>query len=436
MYQQPSRPNQVQTRTNHAPRSHWKLRPLAAAIVAAVSGLSAVSLPASAQELEEIIVTATRREQSIMDIPFNISVFSGQELEGKRVFGLGDLTRLIAGASFIDEGPVSRGNNNNITLRGLTASETINNTNFPNQFDPSVSTYLGETPVFFNMTLKDIERVEVLRGPQGTLYGSGSVGGTIRFMPKRPSFEDGFTWKIDANTYLTEDSDELSYATDVIVNVPLIENQLAARVAGGYWRDSGFVDAIGNVSVGPGNVPVPSVAGDLNSGFVLDPKNDTNDTDKWWVRASLRWQPTEQITVNLLYQHEDIEQDGAQVAADSFGGGLFDSSIENVGGTGPNVFGCPGGPAALAAIGYVPFVCLGPGGQSAWPNGGVVLPGVDLDDNEHLVPFPEPWDVDVDVLNAEVNVDFGFATLTSSTSYLRFQPIDATHALNLSAGVS
>ena len=416
MYQQLSRPSQVQTRTNHTHRSLWKLNPLAAAIVAAGSGLSAVSLPASAQELEEIIVTATRRETVITDIPFNISVVSGEDLKRKRVFGLGDLSRIVPGAAFLDEGPVSRGNNNTIILRGLNAAASTNNDSFQNASDGSVATYLGETPVFFNITLKDLERVEVLRGPQGTLYGSGSVGGTIRFLPKRPSFEDGFTWEIDANTSTTEDSDEVGYSTDMIVNIPLIENKLAARVAGGYLRDAGFIDSVGRVAVGAGNVPVPSVAGDLNSGFVvLPPAEDVNDTDKWWVRASLLWQPTENISVNFLYQHEDIEQDDRQVIARSFPGGVLDSSGINPGGVGPNDFGCPVAPANLAAIGYAPFTCLGPGGQSAFPNSSAVYPAPG--DNQNLIALPEPWTVDVDVVNAEVNIDFGFATLTSSTSY-------------------
>ena len=415
MYQQHPHLTQVQTRNNHARRSLCKPKPLAAAIVVACSGLSAASLPAGAQELEEILVTATRRETAITDIPFNISVISGEELEVKRAFGLGDLSRIVPGVAFIDEGPLSRGNNNNIILRGLNAANTDNNSNFLNQFDGAVATYLGETPVFFNMTLKDLDRVEVLRGPQGTLYGSGSVGGTLRFMPKRPSFEDGVTWKIDANTYLTEDSDEVSAGTDVVVNIPLVENQLAARVAGGYLRDAGFIDAVGGVSIGAGNVPVPSVAGDLNSGFVNSSREDANDTDKWWLRASLLWQPTENISVNVLYQHEDLEQDDRQVIARAFAGGVLDASNDNPGGVGPNVFGCPGAPANLAAAGYPTFACLGPGGQTALPNGAAVFPAVG--DNENLVGFPEPWDMEADVVNGEVNVDFGFATLTSSTSY-------------------
>ena len=412
---------QVQTRNNHARRSLWKPKPLAAAIVAACSGLSAASLPAGAQELEEIIVTATRRDTAVTDIPFNISVVSGEELEIKRAFGLGDLSRIVPGVAFIDEGQVSRGTNNTFILRGVNAASSTNNTNFQNQHTGAVATYLGEAPLFANLTLKDMERVEVLRGPQGTLYGAGSLSGAIRFLPKRPSFEDGFSWEIDANTYLTEDSDEVSAGTDVVVNIPLIENQLAARVAGGYLRDSGFVDSVGRFVVsdtGAGAVPVPSVAGDLNSGPVLFQEEDVNDTDKWWVRATLLWQPTDNISVNFLYQHEDIEQDDSQVITRSFPGGVIDNSGINPGGVSPNTFsGCPDGPANLAAAGLGTFTCLGPGGQTAFPNGSAVYPAPG--DNENFVALPQPLNNEVDVVAGDLDIDFGFATLTSSTAYSR-----------------
>ena len=414
MYQQHPHLTQVQTRNNHARRSLCKPKPLAAAIVATCSGLSAASLPASAQELEEILVTATRRETAITDIPFNISVVSGEDLKAKRAFGLGDISRIVPGIALQDEGHLSRGNNNTIILRGLNARNSTSAIS-PNAFDGGVATYLGEAPVFFNMTLKDMERIEVLRGPQGTLYGSGSVGGTIRFLPKRPSLEDGFSWEIDANTYLAEDSDEPSYGTDVVVNIPLVENQMAARVAGGYLDEGGFIDGVGLVALGAGNVPLNSIPGDLNSGFVNAPDKDINDAEKWWVRASLLWQPTDNIDVNVLYQHEYVDvRDDPRISV-SFPGGVLDNTSRNPGGVALNDFGCPVGPANLAAAGYVPFMCLGPGGQTAFPNGSAVFPAPG--DNEHLSPDISPRDATTDVVNAEVNVDFGFATLTSSTSY-------------------
>src|SRR6202012_580026 len=105
---------------------------------------------------------------------------SGAELEENHVQSLADLTRMIAGISFVDQGPTSR---SNFVLRGMNANSTDHPS--PNTVAP-VSTYIGETPLFIPLNIDDLERVEVLRGPQGTLYGSGSLAGTIRFIPKKP----------------------------------------------------------------------------------------------------------------------------------------------------------------------------------------------------------------------------------------------------------
>ena len=145
------------------------LTPLAAGILTATQ--------APAQELEEIIVTATRRAQTVLDIPYNISAFSEEDLNRARTATLSDLTRLVSGLFTIDQDRGCGGANNNFVLRGLNAQSGTNQQDFPHFSDPTVSTYLGETPVFFPMSIKDIERVEVLRGPQGTLYGSSSAGG-------------------------------------------------------------------------------------------------------------------------------------------------------------------------------------------------------------------------------------------------------------------
>ena len=104
MHQRPSHPSQDQTRNKQVCGTLCKPKPLVAAIVAACSGLSATSLPAGAQDLEEVIVTATRRETAVTDIPFNITVVSSEDLKAKRVFGLGDLSRIVSGVAFIDEG--------------------------------------------------------------------------------------------------------------------------------------------------------------------------------------------------------------------------------------------------------------------------------------------------------------------------------------------
>ena len=395
-------------------RSSYPARRRLAMAVASACMTASVP-PVAAQELEEIIVTATRRAQSVMDVPYNITAITADDLDKKRAFGLGDLSRIVPGLAFHDQGPVSRALNNLLVLRGLNAQTNTNNDNFGLQTTAPVSTYFGETPVFFHMTLKDLERVEVLRGPQGTLYGSGSTGGTIRFIPKEPDFDRGFHWKLDANTYFTEDSDDVSYGTDVVVNIPIIEDRLGLRVAGGYLDESGFIDALGHVTTAPGStLPILSVPGDLNSGIVPKRDDDVNDLDHWWIRATGSWHVTDNVEVTVRYQHEDSEHGDRQISRLEQPAFDFAYSQETTGGF-TNLGGCPSAPAHLAAIGYVPFACFGPAGTTAFPNESVSFPA--MDDNEHLIPVPEPAEREADVLSLELNVDFGFATLLSATSY-------------------
>ena len=251
------------------------IKSFAAAVMVACT-VSVFSSPALAQApLEEITVTAQRREQSIQDIPYNISAYSDEYMKTARAFDIGDVARLVPGLNFKDQGGSLRSSRNTFILRGINANDSrlIFGTDVSSG---AVSMYFGETPLFFPLVMKDIERVEVLRGPQGTLYGSGSLGGTIRFIPKAADFE-GFS--LDVNTHLDSmwESDEVGYGGDIAVNVPLVEDTLALRIVGSWDDLGGFVDGIGLVQRDSSGEPVPSVAGDLASGYVLAPEEDTND---------------------------------------------------------------------------------------------------------------------------------------------------------------
>ena len=227
----------------------YQMKPLAYAVLCAsgvTTGFSYAEDEVNSVKLEEIIVTATRRNESTQDIPYNISAVTSDTLEASGVVGLGDIARIVPGIAYVDQGPVSRGQKNNLVLRGINSSAATNNRGNGDESVATVSTYLGETPVFFSLTTKDLERVEVLRGPQGTVYGSGAVGGTIRFIPKKPDLENGFSVEIDGQSSVTADSDASNYGSDIIVNLPLTD-QFGLRLAAGYKQDGGFVDALGMV---------------------------------------------------------------------------------------------------------------------------------------------------------------------------------------------
>lgn len=405
----------------------WKMRPLALAVLCA-SGAAATNGYAQDEAsgsykgtLEEIIVTATRRNESTQDIPYNISAVTSDTLENSGVAGLGDIARIVPGISFVDQGPVSRGQKNNLVLRGINSSAATNNRGNGDESVATVSTYLGETPVFFSLTTKDLERVEVLRGPQGTVYGSGAVGGTIRFIPKKPDLENGFSVVIDGQGSVTEDSDESNYGSDIIVNLP-INDQFGLRLAGGSKQDGGFVDALGLVRRDANGAASRRPGDDAYGGYDLLPRQeDINDSESTWLRLTGLWNVNEDVEVLLRYQGEKTEQDSQQWSRSGFPGGIIDSSAALVSGNViDNKGGCPNNGVASDIFGFdILYPCYGADENSAYPNGATQYPAAGR--NEHLLPLLEPYEETLDLFAVEVNADLGFASLTSATSYYETQ---------------
>ena len=161
-------------------------------------------------EIEEVMVTATRRETTIFEVPYAISAVSGTEIYRAGVQDLSDLVRVIPGIAYMDQGPRVANNNNYIILRGLNATGQSGAADTPFLAQPVVSTYFGNIPIFANFETADMNRVEVLRGPQGTLYGSGSLGGTLRFIPNTPD-TSASTFETWAELSSTDYSGELNY---------------------------------------------------------------------------------------------------------------------------------------------------------------------------------------------------------------------------------
>ena len=391
-----------------------QIKPFAAALMLAFT-VSVFSSPALAQSaLEEITVTAQRREQSIQDIPYNISAYSDEYIKTARAFDIGDVSRLVPGLNFKDQGGSLRSSRNTFILRGINANDSrlIFGTDVSSG---AVSMYYGETPLFFPLVMKDIERVEVLRGPQGTLYGSGSLGGTIRFIPKAADFEE---FSLDVNAHLDSmwESDELGYGGDIVVNVPLMEDTLALRLVGSWDNLGGFVDGVGLVQRDSSGEPVPSVAGDLASGYVLAPEEDTNDLQSHMIRASLHWAPTDTVDVQLSYLNQKSEVDDFSGVNPGFDGGLVDASLANFPGSFfSNANACNGGVAFSRDFFTPNQTCLGAGGNTLYANSGVTIP--DAGDYDHTMFLKSAGESKADIFSAEVNIDVGIASISSSTSY-------------------
>jgi len=337
-------------------------RALALAVAAAGLQLLTTAPATYAAEgvLEEVIVTATRRSTSIQDIPYNISAISGDMMERQLIVDQADLMRAMTGVSVVDRGYRNSGVVNAITIRGLNVDGAANG-DFALNAVPSVGVYVNDTPLFANFLLKDIERVEVLRGPQGTLYGSGSLGGTVRYIMRAPDLS-GFSGRLDGSASVTEGSDGYNWSSDGVVNIPLSE-RAALRLAAGTVQNDGIVDYV-NVYV-LDNQGLPAAPdGVLSDTAQYRKVEDADDVDIRYVRGSLLFEPDDDWRVLLSYQHQEDEI------------GSRRQPTEGLDGWGNN--------------------------YGDLENGSIQL---------------EPSSREVDLAALEIEVDLGFATLTSSTSY-------------------
>ena len=175
----------------------------------------------------EEIVTATARETTVLDVPYNISTLSGVDIASRSILDNSELLRNFVGISSIDRGYRNAGTTSNIRIRGLNVDSSLLQ-DYPVSAAASVSTYVDNTPVFANFLLKDLKRVEVLRGPQGTLYGSGSLGGTIRYITNDPVVgvnEGSFSYTASS----VDGSDTIGNAADLVYNLSIGE-KFAYRV--------------------------------------------------------------------------------------------------------------------------------------------------------------------------------------------------------------
>jgi|TARA_B110000914_G_scaffold210182_1_gene209132 iron complex outermembrane receptor protein len=192
-------------------------------------------------DVEEIVVTATSRESSLLDVPYNISTISGSDIQERGIQDATELLRNFAGISTIDRGYRNAGTTNSARIRGLNVDSSALQ-DYPVSSVASVSTYVDKTPVFANFLLKDLKRVEVLRGPQGTLYGSGALGGTIRYITNDPIIGE-MAGTINVTTSDVTGSNSLGTAIDLVLNVP-ISDKMAYRVAYSYADYPGITDYV------------------------------------------------------------------------------------------------------------------------------------------------------------------------------------------------
>jgi outer membrane receptor protein involved in Fe transport len=231
--------------------------PVAAAVAAVLAGLPATQARSQQADdsnvLEEVIVTATRREQSVLDVPYNITAVSGASLADRQIVDNTDLMRAVPGVAVVDRGYRNSGVINGIMIRGLNSDGSAFG-DYQLSTVPTVSTYVNDTPVYANFLLKDIERVEVLRGPQGTLYGSGSLGGTVRYIMRAPQL-GAFQGSVTGTASQVEGSSGVGYGLDAALNVPLGETA-ALRFTGTRLDYPGLTDYVNVYRLDANGIPV------------------------------------------------------------------------------------------------------------------------------------------------------------------------------------
>src|SRR6185295_1235089 len=209
-----------------------------ASTTSAAFAQSASDGPDARHGLEEIIVTASRREQSILDVPYNISAIGEDALQRANITDLARLTSMVPGIAYTDQGDRGAAMTNNIIVRGL-ATGGAGDLGIGLSNADTVATYINETPLYTNISIKDVQRVEFLRGPQGTLYGSGALGGALRFIYNKPD-SGAFSGQVSATPMVTTHGG-FGSNVDLVLNAPTSDRS-AFRLTTGYEDRSGYVD--------------------------------------------------------------------------------------------------------------------------------------------------------------------------------------------------
>ena len=251
----------------------WSVAALAATLV--LSDAGAQERP---RQLEEVVVTAQKREQALMDVPLSVQAITAADLAMRGTSDYSDLLQIIPSASFVS---ASAPGFETIQMRGIASGTTG---------DATVAYYIDDVAFGIpNLQIApparfyDLERLEVIRGPQGTLYGQGAMGGMLKFVTNRPNLEE-FDFKARGSAYSTDGGDD-SYNADAMINAPVVKDKFGLRISGGYEDLGGFADA-------------PDFPGE-----------DVNGADLSNIRVRGLWAAADTLSVSGSYWHIEADQD-------------------------------------------------------------------------------------------------------------------------------
>lgn len=263
-----------------------------------------VVLDDDTDNVDTVLVTATKRATSLQETPGSITALGAEELQQRSVKGLTDYLNAQPSVTYQDLGA----GQNTIVFRGLATSTFEQST---------VATYFGEVPLTnplatfsVDMKLVDMERIEILRGPQGTLFGGGSLGGAVRNVPNAPDLSE-FGGEVGFEYSHTDGAPNDNIDIDGVLNLPLIEDQLALRIVGYRESESGFVELVENDRI-------RGLAESVNGRVQID--DDAGSFTTSGVRSSLAWAPTDRFDVTLSYAWQEIDEDGTREVIIPLGG--------------------------------------------------------------------------------------------------------------------
>ena len=276
--------------------SHRVTLAASAAALALLAGQAAhaqTAAPANSevQELDVVVVTAQKRSENVQDVPISISVLSGESLQQRGASQLTDYAAYVPGLQVDSGGSPGKAI---ISLRGIA----------PLGQSTTVGIYVDDAPIgssgiynrsqSFSLDLLpyDIQRVELLRGPQGTLYGASSIGGLLKYVTVQPSLSE-FSGRAGGEVFSIKHASDAGYAGSAMVNIPLITDKLGMTVSYSHRDNPGFID---NVQTG---------------------EKDINSSKQDGARAALLWEPTDKLSVKLSGIWQKVDSDGNGVIAES-----------------------------------------------------------------------------------------------------------------------
>jgi outer membrane receptor protein involved in Fe transport len=287
------------------------MTPVTVAVVSALYGAPAVAGQAS--PLEEIVVTATRRAEAAQNIPESITAISGAALEKAGISDKVDLGHATAGINVTDKGAFGGVNGSSLIIRGLNSDSTSGEFIQSSPIVQPVATYVDDTPLFFNLQLQDLDRVEILRGPQGTLYGSGSLGGTIRFVQNPPD-PRAFDAKVEAGVSDTAHTGAFNKEINGMLNVP-ISATFAFRLNAGYTGEAGFINQPNLYARNSAGEPIAVQPGNLLSPPTTYSQDGTNSYIYRTARVSAFWRPNQSFYGQLSYFYQGSNASGYPYSA-------------------------------------------------------------------------------------------------------------------------